>query len=106
MYLVGGPVLVGTDHAALKWFNTQPKLTQRQARWSIAMQEQDVTFIHLPGQANVIADALSRRPDLEANATQLRKRKQNGTLLESETLPQSPWPLSLMRTRTSRQCTH
>jgi hypothetical protein len=36
VYLVGGPVLVRTDHAALIWFNTQPKLTRRQARWSIA----------------------------------------------------------------------
>jgi hypothetical protein len=82
MYLVGRPMLVRTDHAALKCFNTQPKLTQRQARWSISMQEQDVTFIHLPGQANVVADTLSRRPDLEANAIQLRKRKQSETLLE------------------------
>jgi hypothetical protein len=39
---VGGPNLVKTDHATLKWFNTQPKLTQRQTRWSIAMQENDI----------------------------------------------------------------
>jgi hypothetical protein len=46
----------------------------RQAR-SIAMQQQDVTFIHLPGKASVVADALSHRLDLEANAIQLLKRK-------------------------------
>jgi hypothetical protein len=77
MYLVGGLVLVITDHAALTWFNTQLKLTQKQARRSIAMQEQamHVIFIHQTGKANVVADALSRRPDLEANAIQRRKRK-------------------------------
>jgi hypothetical protein len=26
MYLVGRPVLIRTDHAALKWFEIQPKL--------------------------------------------------------------------------------
>ena len=41
---------VRTDHAALEWFNTQPKLSQRQARWSIAMQEHKVTFKYLPGR--------------------------------------------------------
>jgi hypothetical protein len=65
IYLVGGPVLVKTDHAALQWFNTQPKLNQRQTRWSIAMQEHDVQFAYLPGKSNIVADALSRRLDLQ-----------------------------------------
>ncbi len=57
MYLVGVPVTVRTDHAALEWFHTQPKLSQRQARWSIAMQEHNVTFKYVPGRVNVVAQS-------------------------------------------------
>jgi hypothetical protein len=46
------------------------------------MQEHEVTFIHLPGKADVIADALCLRRDLGVNAIQLYKRKQDCTLLE------------------------
>jgi hypothetical protein len=84
MYLVGGPVTVRTDHAALKWFNTQPKLSQRQA-WSIALQEHNVQSKVFAGKSNVVADALSRRPDLqlEACAIQLRRRTRQGSYLHA-----------------------
>jgi hypothetical protein len=39
------------------------------------MQEQDFTFTHVPGKANVVADSLSPQPDLEVNTIQLRKRR-------------------------------
>jgi hypothetical protein len=76
MYLVGGPVTVRTDHAVLEWFNTQPKLSQRQARWPIALQEHNVELKYVAGKSNVVAYALSRRPDLqlETCAIQLRRR--------------------------------
>jgi hypothetical protein len=76
MYLVGGLVTVRTDHAALEWLKTQPKLPQRQARWSIALQEHNVDFKYVAGKSNVVADALNRQPDLqlEACAIQLRRR--------------------------------
>lgn len=59
---------VVTDNWAVKWIQTQPQLTQRQARWLELMQNYDFEVIHRPGATNVVADALSRRPDLALNA--------------------------------------
>ena len=52
-----------TDHASLRWINSQPTLTGRQARWVETLQMFDLEILHKPGKANVVADALSRRPD-------------------------------------------
>jgi len=54
-----------TDHKSLVHFNTQPKLSERQARWNEFMAEfgNDVTIEYQEGKKNVVADALSRRSD-------------------------------------------
>jgi hypothetical protein len=84
MYLVGGPVKVRTYHAALEWFNTQPKLSNRQARWSIALQEHNVEFKYVAGKSNVVADALSRQDlQLKTCAIQLRRRTRQGSYLQA-----------------------
>lgn len=62
-YLDGSHFIVYTDHATLRHFPTQPKLTGRQARWMEALQEYDFTFRYKPGKDNIVPDALSRRPD-------------------------------------------
>ena len=95
MYLVGCPVTVRTDHAALEWFKTQPKLTHRQARWSIAMQEHKVAFKY--GRVNVVADALSRRPDLQVATATFEFRGRTPTRHLVDTGPPAPAELQLRR---------
>ena len=62
-YLDGTHFIVYTDHATLRHFPTQPKLTRRQARWMELLQEYDFDFKYKRGSDNIVPDALSRRPD-------------------------------------------
>jgi hypothetical protein len=62
-YLDGTKFTVNTDHATLRHFPTQPKLTRRQARWMELLQEYVFDFKYKRGVDNIVPDALSRRPD-------------------------------------------
>jgi len=67
------PFKLLTDHDSLKYFKSQPNLGGRLTRWIDKMAEFDYTIEHIAGTKNVVADALSRRWDLEpddAPATQ------------------------------------
>jgi hypothetical protein len=69
--LIGPKVTVFTDHESLKYLSTQPNLTRRQARWSETMAEYDLDIIYRPGEANGVADSLSRRADFKVNALEV-----------------------------------
>jgi hypothetical protein len=62
-YLHGAHFTVYSDHGPLKYMQTQPHLTSRQARWQEILSEFDFTVEYKPGKKNVVADALSRRAD-------------------------------------------
>ena len=62
-HLHGQRFTVYSDHISLKYIHTQPKLSKRQIRWSTELAEYDFDIFHKPGKENVVADALSRRPD-------------------------------------------
>ncbi|KXZ40924.1 hypothetical protein GPECTOR_1291g539 [Gonium pectorale] len=62
------PVTIWTDNSAVSKFKTQPLLNRRQARWLNELEEYNYTIEHKPGKSNVVADAISRRPDLRAAA--------------------------------------
>ena len=68
VYLHGRPFTLYTDHATLKHFQTQLNLTGCPARWSLFLQGFHYKTEHLEGRKNVIADAISRRPDLQVAA--------------------------------------
>ena len=60
-------VRILTDHKSLVHFDTQPKLSERQARWNEFISEfgNNIIIEYQEGKKNVVADALSRRSDHE-----------------------------------------
>ncbi|KAI9906474.1 hypothetical protein PsorP6_002840 [Peronosclerospora sorghi] len=71
VHLLGSkPFVVYTDHASLRTATKSPHLSQRMARWLSFFEEYNFEVKYKPGKQNVLANALSRRPDYElAHAT-------------------------------------
>ena len=63
------PFRLLSDHDSIKYHRTMPNLTGRLARWVEKLAEFNYTVEHIPGVKNVVADALSRRPDYRADAS-------------------------------------
>ena len=67
-YLHGSKFVVRTDHKSLQFFQTQPMLSGRQARWKDVIANFDFDIEYVEGKANVVADGLSRRADHQVAA--------------------------------------
>ena len=65
-YLLGSHFIVKTDNVATSYFQTQKKLSPKQARWQDFLAEFDFEFEYKSGKTNVVADALSRKAELAA----------------------------------------
>ena len=50
---------VWTDHKTLEHFHSQKDLSRRQVRWLEFLSQYDATIHYLPGEKNMVADALS-----------------------------------------------
>ena len=62
-YLYGVPCRIFIDHKSLQYIFTQKELNLRQRRWLELIKDYDCTIEYHPRKANVVADALSRRPE-------------------------------------------
>ncbi|KAE9302457.1 Transposon Tf2-6 polyprotein [Phytophthora fragariae] len=65
IYCLDKPPIIETDHNSLEGLFTQKMANRRLARWYDILAEYQPVFSYLPGAKNGIADALSRRPDLQ-----------------------------------------
>ncbi|XP_057755441.1 uncharacterized protein LOC130974589 [Arachis stenosperma] len=65
-YLLGSHFIVKIDNVATSYFQTQKKLSPKQARWQDFLAEFDFEFEYKSGKTNVVADALSRKAELAA----------------------------------------
>ncbi|KAE8692821.1 cytochrome P450 78A7-like [Hibiscus syriacus] len=80
-YLLGSKFVVFIDNVANSYFLTQKKLSPKQARWQEFLAEFDLSLEHKPGKVNSVADALSRRCDMEFVSLptgQMRERIKEG----------------------------
>ena len=58
-YIVGSPVTIFTDHAALKYLLSKQDTKPRLTRWILLCQEFNLTIKDKKGVKNVVADHLS-----------------------------------------------
>ena len=56
----GHPVIIHSDHNPLQFLRTQKKLSGKHARWLESLSKIDWRITYIPGDKNVVADAVSR----------------------------------------------
>jgi ribonuclease HI len=70
-YLYGQKCDIYTDHKSLKYIFTQSELNMRQRRWLELIKDYELEIHYHPGKANIVADALSRKSQVNMLAAHL-----------------------------------
>lgn len=65
------PVFIHSDHNPLRFLQTQQKLNGKQARWVESLSRINWHITYIPGDKNVVADAVSRATHLPSNSVTL-----------------------------------
>jgi hypothetical protein len=74
------PFTILTDHANLTYWKAPRNLNRQTAWWHADLQEYDFKIVHIPGNTNTVADALSRPTGADQGETD----NQNVTLIPPE----------------------
>jgi hypothetical protein len=82
-YLIGNKCHIFTDHKSLKYIFTQPDLNLHQRRWLELIKDYDIEIHYNSGKANVVADALSRKPFGEKETNFLEDSKKESVQLNA-----------------------
>jgi transposase InsO family protein len=65
-YLLGRPIAIRVDHAALTWLRKTPEPMPQLARWLTFIEQFDYTVVHRAGKRHSNADSLSRRRESDS----------------------------------------
>lgn len=65
------PVFIHSDHNPLRFLRTQQKLNSKQARWVESLSRINWHITYIPGDKNVVADAVSRATHLPTDSVPL-----------------------------------
>ncbi|KAD3641160.1 hypothetical protein E3N88_30384 [Mikania micrantha] len=101
-YLYGTKCVVFTDHKSLQHILNQKELNMRQRRWVELLNDYDCEIRYHPGKANVVADALSRKSQVQIHSVRVHSSLRNDVLCNIR--PRLSPILSALPTRSSRFC--
>jgi hypothetical protein len=73
--MIGNKCKIFTDHKSLKYIFTQKELNLRQRRWLELIKDYDLEIQYHPGKANVVADALSCKCQVNNITTHLMSQE-------------------------------